>query len=934
MITVRFEKIETQDKFHRKAIFPNELSFQEELPISSDLYLFHAMYQWERSTYQLPEKALVDMGKRLALAALGEEGVKQFIKQKRAGSWLGITFIESPQTPEVAAIPWELIHIDGEFLSLNFGTPVRRMIDGYCGIKELSLNKPLKMALLSATPSGLDTLLIEKEQIRFARSIGHLISKNQLVVHEIINCTREKLASALRYNNYDIIYFTGHGTYARGTGYLCLEDLDGKREMIDSLEFARLMSGSLPRLVFLNCCQSGASDVRTASDTFRDVARKLIEVGVPDIIATQTSIFDEHAQIFMKAFFDEIFSEYNISNAITRARDDLKNKLKDTAIPNTFYQFVHLTQTLSNPGVAYKESVSPSSKGKQYYASSFHPSVDMNFVRRYNAVTQVEASYREGNKAVLVYGMGGVGKTALSAMLEQTLLEHYDPSLGVKDTLWLDLRSICTTGTMIDQLSSMIADKGNALNAERIKKLEKPLEVSKILNETFGNRIFLTIDNCETLLDAESRPKDMEMFQFLISLVAHMIGWKIFLTSREPFDLELDNRTLFNYTKYHLGSLAFTERVALLDTLLISNKKTLREDLQDTVLREVGGNPYELHLFVKNLSQEQDVDTLIKETHTKAGEYAYLDYYVGKITEDALHVLNILAAFQSPPSEHEIGAVLAILKGYEHIDTKKCLAEILHKGLIEQQENQYYVPPILVFYLTERSGKYCMKKEDFNTYSQTITVLYHSLYYEGGEKLSQTLTKGSRDKREGHGHLVFLIKGLRQSFFQSDVELQVHFLTILADKATGILPVREVLDYASKARENINTIAEKPELKKQVGNLFHNIGFVFQNIRQWEKALENYSKAVKWNEDTKQYHELGNTYHQIGMVYEEQRQWEKALENYLVSLQHFMKFAQESPDIGIVIRSIQRLYKDMVNAGVNIPLELKEVIDTLGKLEE
>lgn len=241
-----------------------------------------------------------------------------------------------------------------------------------------------------------------------------------------------------------------------------------------------------------------------------------------------------------------------------------------------------------------------------------------------------------------------MGKTALSAMLEQILLEHYDPSPGVKDTLWLDLRSICTTGAMIDQLSSMIADKGNALNAERTKKLENPLEVSKILNETFGSEIFLTIDNCETLLDAESRTKDMEMFLFLISLIAHTKGWKIFLTSREPFDLELDNRTLFNYTKYHLGSLAFTERVALLDTLLISNKKTLREDLQDTVLREVGGNPHELRLFVKNLSQGQDVDTLTRETHTKSGEDAYLDYYVGKITEDALRVLHILAAFQPP----------------------------------------------------------------------------------------------------------------------------------------------------------------------------------------------------------------------------------------------------------------------------------------------
>lgn len=662
MITIRFEKVEGQNKFIRTAVFPNEISFQDELTITDDLYLFQAKYHWEQSTHQLSEKILADKGKRLALAALGEEGVKQFVKLKRAGNWQEITIVERPQTPEIAAIPWELIHIDGEFIALHTRTPVRRMVDGYDGIEELSLNKPLKMALLSATPDGTDRLLIENEQIRFARSIAHVISRKQLVVHEIINCTREKLNAALRHNDYDIVYFTGHGAYLRDRGFLCLENDEGCLDHIDSLEFARLIaSRSLPRLAFLNCCLSGASGKATASGAFWDVARKLIAAGVPDVIATQTNVFDNHAQVFMKAFFDEIFSEYNVSNAITRARDALKNALKGDDVSNTFYQYIHLSQTPLNPRVVYKEPATTSPQGKQYFASLNHPSVDMRFVRRYNAITQIESCYREGNKAVMVYGMGGTGKTSLSVMLEQTLLEHYDASLRVKDALWLDLRTSPTVGAMIGQLSHIIADKGNDLNAERMKALEDPLDVPKILNDTFGNEVFLTIDNCETLIDTGTGRIDDKTFAFLINLIAHTTGWKVLLTSREPFPLEFENRTLFNYTKYHLGCLTFTERVALLDVLLHAQRESLEEEVQDTVLREVAGNPYELHLFVKNLSHGQGVDALIKETHTAAGEYAYLDYYLGKVTAGVLSTLHLLAVFQETPTEAEINAVASWL---------------------------------------------------------------------------------------------------------------------------------------------------------------------------------------------------------------------------------------------------------------------------------
>ncbi len=42
------------------------------------------------------------------------------------------------------------------------------------------------------------------------------------------------------------------------------------------------------------------------------------------------------------------------------------------------------------------------------------------------------------------------------------------------------------------------------------------------------------------------------------------------------------------------------------------------------------------------------------------------------------------------------------------------------------------------------------------------------------------------------------------------------------------------------------------------------------------------------------------------MVYEEQRNWEKALENYRTSLRYYESCAPESPEIEIVKESIRR----------------------------
>jgi tetratricopeptide (TPR) repeat protein len=92
------------------------------------------------------------------------------------------------------------------------------------------------------------------------------------------------------------------------------------------------------------------------------------------------------------------------------------------------------------------------------------------------------------------------------------------------------------------------------------------------------------------------------------------------------------------------------------------------------------------------------------------------------------------------------------------------------------------------------------------------------------------------------------------------------------------------------------------------GIIYHQIGFIHTEQRNWKNALENYQEAVNWNQKTKQEHFLGSTYHQIGTVYYEQRNWENALENYQKAINWYQK-TEQLHKIGGTYHQIGRVYE-------------------------
>ena len=85
------------------------------------------------------------------------------------------------------------------------------------------------------------------------------------------------------------------------------------------------------------------------------------------------------------------------------------------------------------------------------------------------------------------------------------------------------------------------------------------------------------------------------------------------------------------------------------------------------------------------------------------------------------------------------------------------------------------------------------------------------------------------------------------------------------------------------------TIGEEPR-KKSIASVFHQLGRVAEEQRQWEQAEGYYKQALQIKIDFNDRYSQAGTYHQLGIVAQEQRQWEQAEGYYKQALQISVEF--------------------------------------------
>jgi len=130
---------------------------------------------------------------------------------------------------------------------------------------------------------------------------------------------------------YDILYLVCHGAFIQDEPVLYLEDEGGRVKPVSGIELVRRLREclQLPRLVVLASCQSagkGEEGVPDDNTALAALGPRLVELGVPAVLAMQGNITQETVEEFMPVFFRELAQDGQIDRAVALARSQVRER--------------------------------------------------------------------------------------------------------------------------------------------------------------------------------------------------------------------------------------------------------------------------------------------------------------------------------------------------------------------------------------------------------------------------------------------------------------------------------------------------------------------------------------------------------------------------------------------------------------------------------
>jgi hypothetical protein len=235
--------------------------------------------------------------------------------------------------PELADLPWELLY-DVEisrFLALWQSTPVVRFVDLPGGVRSLTIDRPLRVLVLRASPTDLEPVDArgERSKVGFvpaARAVDTPEPTRGVVVHHVQSGTLADLQAHLRRREYHVLHFIGHGSHdpLSTDGVLALEGTSGPADWVTGVDLGAVLADH--RSLRLAVLDSGAGG-RSATDSFASVARSLVQQGIPAVVATQFAMSDGAARTFATTLYRRVADGYPLDAAVTEGRHSISDEL-------------------------------------------------------------------------------------------------------------------------------------------------------------------------------------------------------------------------------------------------------------------------------------------------------------------------------------------------------------------------------------------------------------------------------------------------------------------------------------------------------------------------------------------------------------------------------------------------------------------------------
>lgn len=237
-----------------------------------------------------------------------------------AGNGLRIRLRLGDDVAELAELPWEyLYHPQREFLALSKETPLVRYIKLDYARKAQPVEQPLRILAVISDPKDVPTLDVEQEWGRLQEAVAD-IDQRQIQLERLPAATLGAIQERLRADDVHVIHFIGHGYYddEQQIGGLVLENEAGNQHQVHANQLRdQFATRNQLRLLFLNACDGARSD---HNDAFAGTAQKLVQSGLPIVVAMQYAISDKAAIALAREFYASIAAGYPVDTALSEAR--------------------------------------------------------------------------------------------------------------------------------------------------------------------------------------------------------------------------------------------------------------------------------------------------------------------------------------------------------------------------------------------------------------------------------------------------------------------------------------------------------------------------------------------------------------------------------------------------------------------------------------
>jgi hypothetical protein len=168
------------------------------------------------------------------------------------------------EAPELVDLPWEYLYSAAlnRFFSLSNSTPIIRYLDLPERIPPLSVQPPLRLLAMIASPRDYPPLDVKQEWRKLHSALQELEDAGLVIVERLQPATLSALQRRLRQGPCHILHFVGHGGFdeAAQDGVLLLEDEQGRGRPVSAQDLGVLLHDhpSL-RLVMLNSCEGNVT---------------------------------------------------------------------------------------------------------------------------------------------------------------------------------------------------------------------------------------------------------------------------------------------------------------------------------------------------------------------------------------------------------------------------------------------------------------------------------------------------------------------------------------------------------------------------------------------------------------------------------------------------------------------------------------------------